>query len=204
MQRVKELTVFYDAIKDDSRIGPTHISLYMAIFQLYNLKQFCNPINITRVCLMDTAKISGLATYHKCIKDLHEFGYIQYVPSYNPAIRSRVFLLKVQVKKIECVRVLQFFILGVVPLGLILNEIITNAFKYAFPYSGEDKISIQLRNENEKIFLIVTDNGRGLPENYKLSEKDSFGMTLMHRMAEDLEGNFTIENHNGTKITVTV
>jgi hypothetical protein len=95
MEPVRELTAFYDAIKDDSRISTTHISLYMALFQLYNLNQFCNPVNITRVSLMDTAKISGLATYHKCIKDLHEFGYIQYVPSYNPAMCSRVFLLKV-------------------------------------------------------------------------------------------------------------
>jgi len=95
MERVRELTVFYDAIKDDSRISTTYISLYMALFQLYNLNQFCNPVNITRVSLMDTAKISGLATYHKCIKDLHAFGYIQYFPSFNPAIGSRVFLLKV-------------------------------------------------------------------------------------------------------------
>lgn len=95
MERVKELTSFYDAIKNDNRISTTHISLYMALFQLYNLNQFYNPVNITRASLMDTAKISGLATYHKCIKDLHEFGYIQYIPSFNPAICSRVFLLKV-------------------------------------------------------------------------------------------------------------
>jgi len=91
----------------------------------------------------------------------------------------------------------------VVPLGLILNEIITNAFKYAFPYSGEDKISIQLKSENEKIFLIVSDNGRGLPENYDLSKNESFGITLMRGMTEDLDGHFDIENRHGTKVTVT-
>ena len=42
---------------------------------------------------MATAKISGLATYHKCIKDLHAFGYIQYKPSYNPGTTSKVYLL---------------------------------------------------------------------------------------------------------------
>ena len=44
---------------------------------------------------MEVAKISGLATYHKCMKDLVEFGYIQYDPSYNPAVNSQVRLLKV-------------------------------------------------------------------------------------------------------------
>ncbi|MDB5198721.1 MAG: Uncharacterized protein JWO92_684 [Chitinophagaceae bacterium] len=94
MEQVKELTSFYSAIKNDNRIGTTHISLYMALFQFYNLNNFCNPVYITRSLVMELAKISGLATYHKCIRDLNEFGYITYLPSYNPAIMSKVILLK--------------------------------------------------------------------------------------------------------------
>jgi hypothetical protein len=94
MEEVKELTRFYSAIKNDNRIGATHITMYMALFQFYNLNQFCNPVYITRVSVMEVAKISGLATYHKCIKDLHDFGYIQYLPSYHPGIRSQVYLLQ--------------------------------------------------------------------------------------------------------------
>jgi len=95
MEQVKELTNFYSAIREDHRIGTTHISIYMALFQFYNLNGFRNPIEITRTSVMEVAKISGLATYHKCIKDLNDFGYIQYKPSYNPAISSQVHLLKV-------------------------------------------------------------------------------------------------------------
>jgi hypothetical protein len=91
MEQVKELANFYTAIKDDHRIGTTHISLYMALFHFYNLNQFQNPIAITRASVMKVAKIYGLATYHKCLKDLAEFGYIVYVPSYNPALNSRVY-----------------------------------------------------------------------------------------------------------------
>ena len=95
MEQVKELTNFYSAVKNDNRIGTTHISLYMALFQFYNLNRLENPIQITRTAVMEVAKISGLATYHKCMKDLVEFGYIQYEPSYNPAISSQVYLLMV-------------------------------------------------------------------------------------------------------------
>lgn len=95
MSEVKELTSFYSAIRDDHRIGATHISLYMALFQVYNLNSFRNPIQITRSAVMHKAKISGLATYHKCIKDLKEFGYIQYFPSFHPGIGSQVYLLKI-------------------------------------------------------------------------------------------------------------
>lgn len=93
MGEVKELTSFFSAIREDNRIGISHISLYMALFQFYNLNKFENPILITRTAVMETAKINGLATYHKCIKDLADFGYIQYQPSYNPAIGSQVVLL---------------------------------------------------------------------------------------------------------------
>ena len=95
MEQVKELTSFYSAAKSDHRIGTTHISLYMALFQFFNLNRLSNPILITRTSVMEAAKINGLATYHKCMKDLVEYGYILYVPSYNPAISSQVYLLKV-------------------------------------------------------------------------------------------------------------
>jgi hypothetical protein len=95
MSELKQLTNFFSAIKEDPRIGTSHISLYMALFQFYNLNSFQNPIKITRTTVMEVAKISGLATYHKCMKDLVEFGYIIYHPSFNPTISSQVYLLKV-------------------------------------------------------------------------------------------------------------
>ncbi len=95
MEGLTELTNFYTAIKEDHRIGATHICLYMSLFQFYNLNGFTNPIDITRAAVMKVAKIQGIATFHACIKDLSDFGYIEYKPSYNPAIRSKVFLLKV-------------------------------------------------------------------------------------------------------------
>ena len=56
MGEIKELTSFYEAIRDDPRIGPTHISLYMALFQLYNLNGLRNPVNICRKRVMESSK----------------------------------------------------------------------------------------------------------------------------------------------------
>jgi hypothetical protein len=95
MGEVKELTNFFAAIREDNRIGTSHVSLYMALFQYYNLNGFQNPVSIKRAAVMESAKISGLATYHKCLKDLVQYGYIEYNPSYNSAINSQVRLLKV-------------------------------------------------------------------------------------------------------------
>jgi len=90
---IQQLIFFYQKIQDDNRITTTHISLYMALFEFWNLNDFKNPIHISRRQIMPLSKISGIATYHKCIKDLQAYGYIRYTPSYHPAICSEVYML---------------------------------------------------------------------------------------------------------------
>lgn len=90
-----------------------------------------------------------------------------------------------------------------IPLGLILNEAITNAIKYAFPNNREGIISISLQSiyGNEYI-LTISDNGIGLPDKFDLQKKDSLGMTLIEGLSGDVDGSFQIENDNGTRITI--
>lgn len=82
------LTEFYKAIQDDQRIGSTHISLYMALLQQWNINGGMNPVLICRPAIMKDAKISSRHTYNKCINSLHEYGYIVYEASMNPLIHS--------------------------------------------------------------------------------------------------------------------
>jgi len=84
MNYIKHLTGFFEKVSTDFDLNPTHISLYMAIFQLWNQNRFQNPIGISRDELMRISKIASSATYHKCMKELSEKGYVNYMPSYNP------------------------------------------------------------------------------------------------------------------------
>lgn len=93
MSELQALNSFFLAIRDDCRIGTSHISVYMALFHFYSLNEFQNPVRITRAEVMKQAKIGGLATYHRCVKDLAELGYIKYQPSFNPAVGSLVWML---------------------------------------------------------------------------------------------------------------
>lgn len=92
MNYIRHLTGFFDKIQHDDRLNPTHISLYLALFQFWNLNHFKNPISISRNEMMKLSKISAYGTYHKCIKQLQEFGYILYEPSFNPFKGSMVYL----------------------------------------------------------------------------------------------------------------
>jgi hypothetical protein len=93
MNYIKHLTGFFEKVTVDYDLNPTHISLYIAMFQAWNQNRFINPICISRDELMRISKISSKATYHKCIKDLIENGYIIYNPSFNPYKSSTVEIL---------------------------------------------------------------------------------------------------------------
>ena len=92
MNYIKHLTGFFDKVANDRMLNPTHVSLYMSLFQFWNYNRFKNPISISRDEIMRISKISSKATYHKCLKALHTQGYIKYEPSYNPFKGSHVFL----------------------------------------------------------------------------------------------------------------
>ena len=96
MNYILQLSGFFQRVAADNRLNPTHVSLYMAIFQFWNAGRFQNPVSISRQELMRISKISAKATYHKCIKDLHSYGYIQYLPSFNPFKGSLVYLFDMQ------------------------------------------------------------------------------------------------------------
>ncbi len=87
-----------------------------------------------------------------------------------------------------------------VPLGLIINELSTNAFKYAFEkqLGGVFKIVLQ-RGEDGHYRMVVSDNGVGIPQS-QLSESNSssLGLKLTRMLSEQLEGEYTFSNENGT------
>lgn len=91
---VGAVTGFLKAVEEDPRVGPAHISLFMALLQAYKSQEMKTPISVFSRDLMKLAKISAGGTFRKCIWDLHEFGFIRYVPSYNPLLGSLVYFLK--------------------------------------------------------------------------------------------------------------
>ena len=92
MNALGQLLSFYNAISDDNRIGTAHISLYLSLFRTWVLNGCQNPVLLDRVAIMRVAKISSRDTYSRILLDLHRYGYVQYVPSFNCLFRSKVFI----------------------------------------------------------------------------------------------------------------
>lgn len=92
MEKGSTLGGFFDHISQDNRIGSTHISLYVALYVLWERNGYINPVEVSRQEVMAFAKISSRTTYVKCLYDLTELGFIKYLPSYNPFLNSMVYI----------------------------------------------------------------------------------------------------------------
>jgi len=75
----------------DERLNATHAGLISALFVHWQRGGFKSPFAVTRRKLMAYSRIASIATYHKCIKELDEYGYIRYQPSYHPKQGSQVY-----------------------------------------------------------------------------------------------------------------
>lgn len=90
------------------------------------------------------------------------------------------------------------------PAGLIVNELLTNAFKYAFPDGGGGEIRMRVLNGHGRVEIAVEDTGVGLPAGFDLQTAATFGMQLMRGLAAQVGGTITFESGRGTAVRLTV
>ena len=100
-----------------------------------------------------------------------------------------------------------------VPLGMIVNELVSNSLKHAFIGRDEGEIRIKLSREeyselesedceSSNFVLTVSDNGVGIPENLDIEDIDSLGMQLVTTLVDQLDGEFELKRNNGTEFTM--
>ncbi len=88
------------------------------------------------------------------------------------------------------------------PLGIILNELLTNTMKYAFPNNGSGIVQVSIRKKGTHVTLVVKDNGVGFPIKLENQIQDGFGVNLIRMLTEQIDGSFRIENSDGTRAII--
>lgn len=83
---------FFGAIANDPRINTTHISLFMALLQYWKEHHCEHPVYVFSHTIMRMAKILSSATYHRSIRELNDYGYIKYEPSFKRNKGSKVYI----------------------------------------------------------------------------------------------------------------
>jgi two-component sensor histidine kinase len=92
-----------------------------------------------------------------------------------------------------------------VPLGIIINELVSNSFKHAFSGREKGEIRIKLHREGCKsttFILSIADNGIGIPEYLDIEDHDSLGLQLVTILVDQLDGELELKRNNGTEFTI--
>lgn len=89
------------------------------------------------------------------------------------------------------------------PIGLIVNEFVTNSYKYAFPDNCEGVISVDFTETADHYLLKLKDNGQGLPENFNIDALDSFGMETIKLLTQEYKGSFKLDGSDGLRMEIT-
>ena len=89
-----------------------------------------------------------------------------------------------------------------IPCGLIINEIVSNALKYAFPDKRKGKIDISIKNDGNHITITISDNGIGLPADLDFRNTESLGLQLVVSLVEQINGKIKADTKKGTKFVI--
>jgi PAS domain S-box-containing protein len=125
-------------------------------------------------------------------------GYVKSITSnllQNPEVNPDLIKINVDVDE---------FSIGMetaVPMGLIINELVTNSIEHAFP-QGEGNINLNLHKNGETFILTVRDNGLGLPEGLDPKKVKTLGLSLVNSLVEQLNGSMEVEVEHGTTFKI--
>jgi PAS domain S-box-containing protein len=90
-----------------------------------------------------------------------------------------------------------------IPCGLILNELVSNVLKHAFPDGKEGEVRIELRADEGQLTLVVSDNGVGFPQDLDFRDTGSLGLQLVNTLVEQIEGTIELDRDVGTAFKIT-
>jgi len=147
-------------------------------------------------------RIRSMALIHQTLyesKDFAKVDFRNFLDSLLPALVSSYSLDRDRVTLSVSAGEVSLPIDAAIPCGLIVNELISNALKHAFPGSGRGRIDVSLNDEpNGEIVLSVTDNGVGIPADLDLANATTLGLQLVSLLADQLAGKLTVNRSNPT------
>jgi two-component sensor histidine kinase len=153
-------------------------------------------------------RISAMGTLHRMIQtsvDLKHISLGEYVRTLAKQIFGNYQVDTSRVKLILDIDEIEANIDDLTPYGLILNELITNAVKYAFPDNREGELLVSFKNPgNGKQTLVVKDNGIGLPKDLDVNKGESLGMQLVTLLTMQVGGVLDINKEGGTEFILTI
>jgi PAS domain S-box-containing protein len=151
-------------------------------------------------------RINSMALVHETLYqtgDLANFNLAQYIPTLSAQLMEAYGVDAHRIALGLDVEAVTLPLDMAVPCGLILNELLSNCFKHAFPGETAGDITVTLTQEADSVTLMVRDNGCGFPAHLDFRDTESLGLQLVCALTEQLRGSIMLERNRGTAFTLT-
>lgn len=161
--------------------------------------------NVKRVIEESINRISSMSLIHQKIYLKENFKSIELKPYFESLISEVSKSFSIHNKEIKLktdISEINLSINNAVPIGLIVNELVSNSFKYAFEGKTNGEIYVKIGKTDSIVKIIVRDNGVGLPNTYDQKSEVSFGITLINLLVEQMEGVIRTYNNNGASFEI--
>ncbi len=135
-------------------------------------------------------------------KDLEKFDLNFYIRNLTNSIFRTYKINQNKNRLIIDVDNIDFDLKKMIPVGLILNELITNSLKYAYPFDTGGEIRVSIKKSGERVALQVSDDGIGMPDDFNVSESSSVGLMLVSILAKQIHGEMSIAGGSGVTVSV--
>lgn len=176
------------------------------ISSILNLQStYIEDENLTAIIRDSQNRINSMALIHEKLYNTKDFSNINFANYITDLCSSLVNSYNSKSSKIDLVFNLEEVELSLnnaIPLGLILNELISNSLKYAFKEKEEGEIKIKLTRKEEEISLEFSDNGKGLPENVNFRDTKTLGLQLVNTLVEQIRGEIGLINEHGVSFLI--
>jgi len=183
-----------------------NLAIISGLLELKALKE--DNEKLTDILRQSQLRIQSMAMIHEALYEAEDFTNLEFsnfVKNLISTIKDAHGYLEKDIHiDIETTEHLKLNVNQAIPSGLIINELVTNAFKHAFKDNEEGllKIGVDYNDEDNEVILKVEDNGKGLPESFIRDESDTLGATLIHQLASQLGGLLDIQNKEGAFVEV--
>ncbi len=161
---------------------------------------YVNDENTLNILRESQNRIKSMAFIHESLyqnKDFAQIKFSEYVVNLannllqSYGLNNKLIELKLEIDEI-------FLNLDdSIPCGLIINELVSNALKYAFNSTEKGKIEIKVKNKGNSLYLSVADNGKGLPKNLSIENTQTLGLQLVSSLCEQLDAKLKLNSEQG-------
>ncbi len=177
------------------------------VHSLLNLQSSLISDATVKSMLMDSQnRIQSMALIHQTLYQSNDFANVDFGGFLDALVPTLIASYGIDVKNIGLkidAGAVYLPINSAIPCGLLINELITNALKHAFPKNSRGNISVTLaREENNKIHLVISDTGIGISNDLNIDNIETLGLRLVALLSQQLDGILTINRQNPTRFSL--